>query len=310
MFKFDAAIQHTVIQQDPYTLSRDAFMKTYGDIIYRKYCEYCVEPSSIHNGQRSTPYIKIIFSQRVKQIKERHKLQRHCIPKMTSVVEKTTVIKGTHQITTHKTLEHKSQGSPTVISESIFKDRIINKTSETTMERVAIHHSSDLVFCALEFAQGSKEIETQTIRPHLSVSSDNMNIPPAIEESKSYKKCSPELKSQMVNSILIQAPDHHVALDNPSKPMYRNLRSVLGLGKLCESISSVRELWLTQEIFQLKGEIRQLWEQQDSLTMSRPIEEDSKEVNTNDDAMQAILQQLSEVIKDDDATLMLKTYFG
>jgi hypothetical protein len=305
-------IKPSVIQQDPYTLSRDAFMRTYGDIIYRKYCEYCIEPSSVHNGQRSTPYIKIIFSQRVKQVKEMHKLQRHHIPKITSVVERTTLVKGTHQLTTHKTLEHNSQGPPTIISESVFKDRIINKTSETTIERVAIHQSSDLVLCALEFAQESKEIETQTINPQLSVSCDSLDIPPVSKEPKLIKKehPHPELKAQMVNSILIQAPDHYVALDTPSKPMYRNFRSVLGLGKLCESTSSIKELWLTQEIFQLKGEIKQLWEQQDSLTMSRPTEDDVKNVDTNDDAMQAMMLQLSEVMKDDESILVLKSYFG
>jgi hypothetical protein len=314
MYKFDSTIQSSVIHQDPYTLSRDAFMKTYGDIIYRKYCEYCIEPSSIHNGQRSTPYIKIIFSQRMKQAKEKHNLQRHHIPKVTSVVERTTVVKGTHQLTTHKSLEHNPQGPPTIISESVFKDRIINKTSETTMERVAIHQSSDLVLCALEFAQESKEIETQTIIPQLSISCDSLDIQPVSEVLEPMKRrgkqCPSELKAQMVNSILIQAPDHYVALDAPSKPMYRNFRSVLGLGRLCESISSVRELWLTQEIFQLRGEIRQLWEQQDSLTMSRPIEDDMKVVDNNDDAMQAMMQQLSEVMKDDESTLILKSYFG
>jgi hypothetical protein len=244
------------------------FFRIYGSLIFQKYVEYCDKFTALDMETQMTPYIKVNFFMRKKKDGKSKNEDVHLLHNEVKVSEVVNYkVKRTSQVTKMNTTAERVVNRkrevtyiPKVIT-SVETSEIESESSrDRVIESVTTVQGATAVYCNLVFSEKTTEVSTQTEPTRVvnfGISSGMMNI---VGESTSSNDGEKKLTACSTSSIHISAADHFVQLDEPRKPMYRHIKSRLGLGKLVEKPESVREMWLAQEIAMLRGQNLINWE--------------------------------------------------
>jgi hypothetical protein len=300
-----------VKMKNSFKLSREAFFETYGTLIFQRYVQYCNNITEINMDSQLNPYIKIGFFTRYKKDFEPNK-QIHILDHETKVSEIVQYkVKKTHKvIKTHAKAERKvKKGEVTYIPRVITSIETTENESEESRSRVidsiTIAQTATVINCDLVFTNELQESGTQTNHTsELSISSSSINIPGEGNSEVKLTACS-------TSSIHISAADHFVSLDEPRKPMYRHMKSRMGLGKLVEKPESVREMWLAQEIAMLRGQNIINWESKtDQLMGTLFLHEQTPMTQPETTSDQELANQISALTSDAEVMEATEAYFN
>jgi hypothetical protein len=312
-------VQPKVKIKDPCKLSMDDFFGIYGSLIFQKYIDYCDKFTALDMETQMTPYIKVNFFTRKKKDGKAKNEEVHMLHNEVKVSEIVKYeVKRTNKITKMNTTaekvvnrKHEVTYVPRVIT-SIETSEVETEGSRSrVIESISTIKGATAVYCNLVFSGETTETSTQTEPArviNLSTSCDMLNIidDPIHDSEKSIQK----LTACSTSSIHISAADHFVQLDEPRKPMYRHIKSRLGLGKLVEKPESIREMWLAQEIAMLRGQNLINWESKTDQLMGTLFHEQQPMTQPEVFSDQELTNQIEALTSDQEVLDMTAEYLN